>query len=131
MNNRHIAAGLAVAALLAASACEAPREDDTKSASRPSPSADKDTPRDGAGIPKDPTGQDRAAYLDGLRSIDPWFVTAKGEDDAIDNGVNQCSGLDSEKPIRTAQQRFGTPDHPVNEADAAKINELVRRHICP
>jgi ABC-type enterochelin transport system substrate-binding protein len=141
MRPRHTAALTAATLLLTLTACatETPKisSDSTTAEAKgnATPSAaesiDKDAVREAAGIPKDPTGQARTDYLAALKAIDPWFVTDKGEEDAIDNGVNQCSSLDVDKAVWAAQQRFGTPDRPVTEAEASEINQAVRKYICP
>ncbi|MGC5343542.1 hypothetical protein [Streptomyces sp. DT171] len=94
-------------------------------------SVDKDKARRAAGVPKDPTGENRTGYLAAVKAVDPWFVTAKGDEDAIDNGVNQCAGVHGSKAVWLAQQRFGTPDRPVTDAEAKKLNAAVKRYICP
>ncbi|UGY92773.1 hypothetical protein [Streptomyces gobiensis] len=100
-------------------------EDSGEAASSPPAKVD-------SGIPKGPTGQARTGYLDALRAIDPWFVDDKGEEDAIDNGRNQCSSLDGDRAVWSAQKRFGKgPLREVTEAEAKKINEAVRKYICP
>ncbi|MBC9719506.1 hypothetical protein H9Y04_44105 [Streptomyces sp. TRM66268-LWL] len=95
----------------------------------PTASTDWDKLREKAGIPKNPVGDKRATYLAGLKDIDPWLV--RDEEDAVDNGVNQCSSLGGDKAVWAAQQRFGSGTRSVTEAEAKQIIGLVREHICP
>ncbi|SFK73611.1 hypothetical protein [Streptomyces pini] len=86
------------------------------------------TPRPG-GLPPKPTGADREQLLDALREIHPALVA--DPDDAVDNARNQCSGIRSERPVWTAQQRFSTSEHEVSEDEARRINEALRATLCP
>lgn len=131
------AAVAAAALLLPLTACGTDTSDsDTDSkptTAEPAPSKrEDDKAGEHSGLPDAPTGAARKAYLDGLRAIDPFFVDDKGEKDAIDNGRNQCSSLDGDNAVQSAQLRFGKgPEREVTEAEAKQINELVREHICP
>lgn len=80
-------------------------------------------------LPDAPTGADRDGYLDALGAIDQTLVADEGE--AIDNGINQCSGLGGADPTGSAQMRFSTSDFDVSPEQAEQINEAVRTYICP
>lgn len=130
---------LALIAVIAIVAAVSSGDDGEPQAKKPrsgAPSiAERNKAREAAGLTLYPTGDARQQYLDALRSIDPWFVTDKGEMDAIENGVNQCdSGIDGKRPVWSAQQRFGkdgSDGRAVSEAEAEKINEIVVKYICP
>ena len=120
-------AALATAVLLALAACSS--SDGDSSAPEPSSSTDTSSARAAAGLPEDPTGEHRTAYLAALAAIDPALVA--DEEDAIDNGINQCSGLTGADPVNSAIQRFSSSDFQVTEEQAAAINNAVQTHICP
>ncbi|MFF3310494.1 hypothetical protein [Streptomyces sp. NPDC002952] len=101
---------------------------------KPDSIAERNKNRKAAGLPLYPTGQKRSGYIKALRGIDDWFVDDKGEFDAVENGVDQCSGVDGDRAIWSAQQRFGKdgPDgRKVTEAEAQQINKIVVKYICP
>jgi hypothetical protein len=112
-------------------------DDDKPAAKKPAHSdsiAERNKTRKAAGLALYPTGKNKAQYLDALRGLDDWFVDDKGEFDAVENGVDQCSSVDGKRPIWTAQQRFGK-DGPsgrkVTEDEARRINAIVVKYICP
>lgn len=83
------------------------------------------------GIPPEPTGVEREAYLAALKAIDPKLVA--DEDKAIDAGRNQCSSLDggAKDPDNTAAQRFSMGGNTVDEVEAKAINTALRATLCP
>ncbi|RGC68419.1 hypothetical protein C5N14_13615 [Micromonospora sp. MW-13] len=91
-----------------------------------------------AGIPPKPDQATADAYLAALRKIDPEIVGDKDPDRIIDRGRDQCSSIkewpdDEAKLIKFANTRFTSPDHPegFGATKAKKINEVVRKYICP
>ncbi|MFL0393933.1 MULTISPECIES: DUF732 domain-containing protein [Streptomyces] len=115
-------------------------DDDTSatSDSKPRPSAsataDKDSQADterSHGIPPEPTGADRTAYLDAIAAVDPTLTAEP--DKAIDAGRNQCSALDggAQRLDYLAAQRFGNDAHPLTDAQGAELNAALRKTLCP
>ncbi|WKU03747.1 hypothetical protein [Micromonospora sp. HUAS LYJ1] len=91
-----------------------------------------------AGIPPKPDQKTAEAYLAALRKIDPEIVGDKDPDRIIDRGRDQCSTIkgfpdDQAKVIMFVNTRFTSPDHPdgFGDAKAKKINEVVKKYICP
>ncbi|MFF0009990.1 hypothetical protein [Streptomyces sp. NPDC005374] len=127
-----------VAALACAlAACSSPASND-KTTSKPSKSAtakesvkelteeQKDDALADAGIPKEPTGADRAALLRALAAANPDVV--KYEDKAIDAARNQCSAINGggSNLDYVASQRFSYKDVTTTEVQAKQINAALK-----
>ncbi|MFJ2279257.1 hypothetical protein ACIOEZ_34475 [Streptomyces sp. NPDC087866] len=99
----------------------------------------RDAARKAAGIPDEPKGAHRQAYLDALNSIDTRIIKPGKEDQAISRGIDQCSTVksfpnDKAKLAQSALDRFTiTTRLPEisNQATGEKIVAAVRKHICP
>ncbi|MDT0381419.1 DUF732 domain-containing protein [Streptomyces sp. DSM 42041] len=129
---RHLTttAGLALAALTL-TACGADNTPDTKPQPETPAASSPTQPDPGTGIPPEPTGAARDAYLAALEAIDPQLVA--DADKAIDAGRNQCSSLNGggTDPAGTAAARFSMGGNQVSEQQAKAINQALRQTLCP
>lgn len=127
--NRTATAAVLLAALATLTACS--NSDDSKPDTAPATSSstpDKaaaESAAAAAGLPPEPTGQDRADLLAALAAVDPALTT--DEDDAIDAARNQCMAINggADRLEWTAQQRFSGNGHEVTEAEAKEINAAI------
>jgi hypothetical protein len=133
MNTRTAAAAtLAAVALLALTACSSSSDDEADTKPKASASEQeltqeqKDDAAKAAGIPPEPTGEQRQQLLDTLAKAAPDVV--KYEDKAIDAARNQCSALNGggAKVDWTASQRFSYKDVTTTEAQGKAINEALK-----
>ncbi|WP_164720969.1 hypothetical protein [Streptomyces sp. W1SF4] len=100
-------------------------------------SANPDAARSAAGLPAEPKGPQRKAFLDGLNAIDKDIVHGK-DDKAISRGIDTCAAIkahtgDIPKQVEQTNQRWTSPTHPEGhgEAKAAQILAVVHTTICP
>ena len=137
------AAAITATLLLALTACGGEADVDSKPKATPSakPSeisqADRDKAREAAGLPAEPKGAQRQAFIDGLNAIDPDIVHGK-DDKAISRGIDTCGIFkrfpgDRAKQIDQTNKRWISPTHPEGHglATAEKILDLAHKHICP
>ncbi|QKN87585.1 hypothetical protein SEA_HFRANCETTE_59 [Streptomyces phage HFrancette] len=121
------------AALVALTACTTDGTAPAKAAPTPTPTKTTDWAalEKAAGIPPEPTGADRDAYLDAIRAVDPRIV--EDEEKAIDAGRNQCSSLakPNGKENWLAAQRFGNDARPLSDAQGKALNAALRKTLCP
>jgi hypothetical protein len=131
-----IAAALIITSL---TACEDKGDMDSKPAATKSDisQADRDKAREAAGLPAEPKGAQRQAFIDGLNAIDPDVVHGK-EDKAVSRGIDTCGILkrfpgDRAKQIDQSNRRWSSPMHPEGHglAKAAKILDVAHKNICP
>ncbi|MFF4672300.1 hypothetical protein ACFY1C_20985 [Streptomyces sp. NPDC001279] len=118
------------AALLALTACST-GEADVKPLPVPTKTVDHAAAEKAAGIPPEPTGDARDAYLDAIAAVDPQIIV--DEQKAIDAGRNQCSSLakPNGKIDWLAAQRFGNDAHPLTDAQGKALNAALRKTLCP
>ncbi|MFJ9443261.1 hypothetical protein ACIRRH_15525 [Kitasatospora sp. NPDC101235] len=90
-----------------------------------------------SGPPPKPDAATTAAYIAALTAIDPEIVSDKA-DRAVSRGRDQCTSVaewptDQAKLVDLANKRFTSAKHPdgFGPEKAAKILEVVRKHICP
>ncbi|OKJ42289.1 DUF732 domain-containing protein [Streptomyces sp. CB01580] len=118
------------AALLALTACSTGEADVNKPAPVPTKTVDHAAAEKAAGIPPEPTGDARDAYLDAIAAVDPQLVV--DEQKAIDAGRNQCASLKgSKKPGWAAAQRFGNDSRPLTDEQGKALNAALRKTLCP
>ncbi|WP_328962960.1 hypothetical protein [Streptomyces virginiae] len=145
MHRHHItSAAVTAAALLVLTGCSSitsePKPTD-KVASPTAPaattSADPDAARAAAGLPAEPKGPARQAFLDGLNAIDKDIVHGK-DDKAISRGIDTCGLIkdhpkDPAKQIEQTNKRWTSPTHPDGHGQtmAAKILAVTHTAICP
>lgn len=141
---RITAAAITAAALLALTGCSdavtsEPKPDDKviSSPSAASPSADPDAARIAAGLPPEPKGAQRKAFLDGLNAIDKDIVHGK-DDKAISRGIDTCGLVknfpgDLTKQVEQTEKRWTSPTHPDGhgQVKAAQILAVAQAAICP
>ncbi|SCL16327.1 hypothetical protein GA0074692_6863 [Micromonospora pallida] len=138
MRARHVA--VAVVAAIALAGCGSSEETPEATPTTPGAISSEAVEKalEAAGIPPKPDQKTADAYLAALRKIDPDIVGDKDPDRIIDRGRDQCRTIkdwpnDEAKVIMFANTRFTSPDQPngFGEAKAKKINEVVRKHLCP
>jgi hypothetical protein len=129
------AAGLLLATLTACSGDARPDMGVDKP--KAAPSVDADAIREAAGLPKEPKGDQRQAFLDGLNAIDQDIVHGK-EDKAISRGIDTCGIFkrfpgDRAKHIEQTNKRWISANHPDGHGldTAEKILDTAHKHICP
>ncbi|MFI8278539.1 hypothetical protein ACIGBH_27435 [Streptomyces sp. NPDC085929] len=138
MRTHHIAATvLATTVALALTGCSS---DPKPTKAEPAPatqSTNPDAARAAAGLPTEPKGPARQAYLDGLNAIDKDIVHGK-DDKAISRGIDTCGTIksfpgDQAKQAEQTNKRWTSPTHPEGHglATAAKILEVAHTQICP
>ncbi|MGW1938969.1 hypothetical protein [Streptomyces goshikiensis] len=137
MRTHHTVAALtAAAAVLALTGCSSDPKPKTPAAPTTA-SANPDAARSAAGLPPEPKGAQRAAFLTALNAIDKDIVHGK-DDKAISRGIDTC-GLykrfpgDPAKQAEQTNQRWTSPTHPEGHglATAAKILVVAHTTICP
>ncbi|MFD3835324.1 hypothetical protein ACFWWC_03580 [Streptomyces sp. NPDC058642] len=98
----------------------------TKAPSKELTKEQKDGALAAAGIPKEPTGADRAALLRALAAINPDIV--KHEDKAIGAAQNQCGAInrDGQRLDHWAGERFTYRDVTTTEAQGKQINAALK-----
>ncbi|MCX4546926.1 hypothetical protein [Streptomyces sp. NBC_01565] len=137
---------LAAAGLLALTGCSEaitskPKTDPINSPSANAPattaSADPDAARAAAGLPPEPKGAQRKAFLDGLNAIDKDIVHGK-DDKAISRGIDTCGTVknhpgDLAKQVEQTNKRWTSPTHPDGhgQTKAAQILAVSQATICP
>ncbi|QLF83242.1 hypothetical protein QEN62_gp58 [Streptomyces phage AxeJC] len=121
------------AALVALTACTTDGTAPAKAAPTPTPTKTTDWAalEKAAGIPPEPTGADRDAYLAAIKAVDPRIV--EDEEKAIDSGRNQCASLrrGGGKADWAAAQRFGSGSRPLTDEQGAALNAALRKTLCP
>jgi hypothetical protein len=100
-------------------------------------SANPDAARAAAGLPAEPKGAQRQAFLASLNAIDKDIVHGK-DDKAISRGIDTCGTIkrfpgDQAKQAEQTNQRWTSPTHPEGHglATAAKILAAAHTTICP
>lgn len=135
---------LATAGLLTLTGCSSePKPDSKPISSQPAaapaatPSADPDAARAAAGLPPEPKGAQRKAFLDGLNAIDKDIVHGK-DDKAISRGIDTCGLVktfpgDLTKQVEQTNKRWTSPTHPDGhgQVKAAQILAVSQSAICP
>lgn len=98
----------------------------TKAPSKELTKEQKDDALAAAGIPKEPTGADRAELLRALAAANPDVV--KYEDKAIDAARNQCSAMNGGAGNLDflASQRFSYKGVTTTEVQGKQINEALK-----
>ncbi|WP_412074676.1 hypothetical protein ACLF6K_00455 [Streptomyces xanthophaeus] len=148
MRTHHTIATLAAAGLLTLTGCSGavtskPKPDGKpiSSASADAPAAtqsvDPDAARAAAGLPAEPKGAQRKAFLDALNAIDKDIVHGK-DDKAISRGIDTCGAIksfpgDITKQVEQTNKRWTSPTHPEGhgQTKAAQILAVVQAAICP
>ncbi|MFE2243896.1 hypothetical protein ACFXCU_30855 [Streptomyces virginiae] len=148
MRTHHAAALAAVALLLPLTGCaevatSEPKPDDKIATSPPADapaatsSTDPDAARAAAGLPPEPKGPARKAFLDGLNAIDKDIVHGK-DDKAISRGIDTCGIFkrfpgDTAKQVDQTNKRWTSPTHPDGhgQTKAAQILAVAHGAICP
>ncbi|MFE7947398.1 hypothetical protein [Streptomyces sp. NPDC057426] len=141
MRTRHLSAALAAATIvLGITACSsetAPDEPSDKPTAKPTVTVDADAARKAAGLPTEPTGTARQAFLDGLNAIDADIVHGK-DDKAVSRGIDTCGIFkrfpgDKAKQVDQTNKRWTSPTHPDGHglAKAEKILGVAHKNICP
>ncbi|MER6198010.1 hypothetical protein ABT234_11680 [Streptomyces sp. NPDC001586] len=144
MHTPRTPAAIAVAAaLLALTGCSSvtsePKPDDkvVSSPSAAATTADPDAARAAAGLPPEPKGAQRQAFLDGLNAIDRDIVHGK-DDKAISRGIDTCGMIkdhpkDLTKQVEQTNKRWTSPTHPEGHGltKAAQILAVTHTTVCP
>lgn len=149
MRTHHTITLLAAGALLALTGCADPDADhagmsdegkaspSTSSSSAAPRSVDPDAARAAAGLPAEPKGAQRQAFLDGLNAIDKDIVHGK-DDKAISRGIDTCGAIksfpgDITKQVEQTNKRWTSPTHPEGhgQTKAGQILAVVHTTICP
>ncbi|MCX4780070.1 hypothetical protein [Streptomyces sp. NBC_01264] len=144
MRTHHTAAVLLAAAAIALTGCSSEPKPDAMPISSPSPAApastssvDRDAARAAAGLPPEPKGAQRKAFLDGLNAIDKDIVHGK-DDKAISRGIDTCGLVknfpgDLTKQVEQTEKRWTSPTHPDGhgQVKAAQILAVSQAAICP
>lgn len=147
MRTHHTAAAMLAAALLALTGCAegdaAPASTSNEGKERPadapaaSRSVDPDAVRAAVGLPPEPKGAQRQAFLDGLNAIDTDIVHGK-DDKAISRGIDTCGIYkrfpgDAATQVEQTRKRWTSPTHPEGRslATATKILDVAHKNICP
>ncbi|SEG27202.1 hypothetical protein SAMN05216223_104133 [Actinacidiphila yanglinensis] len=138
MRTRIAAAAVAAAALalFCATACssgsgdkDAPPTHATTGAAAPTTSA---APATGSPLPRPPApkGASRQTYLAALKAIDPSL--ASDPDKVVDEGRTQCTEIntDTQTADHLAAERFGSPGHPLTDAQGAAIDAALKLTVC-
>jgi hypothetical protein len=128
---------LAAAGILTLTGCSS----DPKPVPAPAPavtqSPNPDAARSAAGLPPEPKGAQRAAFLAGLNAIDKDIVHGK-DDKAISRGIDTCATIksfpgDQAKQADQVNKRWTSPTHPDGHGltTAAQILTVAHATICP
>jgi ABC-type glycerol-3-phosphate transport system substrate-binding protein len=131
----HIRTAAAAAVILAAALTACSSSDDTTDAgSKPTPKASTSHTPDpaysdamkAAGIPPEPTGDERTALLKALAAVKPDVVTY--EQRAVDASRNQCSAINkgAQRLDWLASQRFTYKTVTTTEAQGKQINQALK-----
>ncbi|MFJ6725932.1 hypothetical protein ACIQPQ_13560 [Streptomyces sp. NPDC091281] len=90
------------------------------------PDPGQDDAMKAAGIPPEPTGDDRLALLETLSSAAPDVV--RYEEKAVDAARNQCGAINggADKLDWLASQRFSYHDVTTTEGQGAKLNAALK-----
>lgn len=134
---------LATAGLLAVTGCTSTETTEPKpdakpaSSSPPKASPNRDAVRAAAGLPPEPKGTARTAFLASLNAIDKDIVHGK-DDKAISRGIDTCGIFkrfpnDQAKQVDQTNKRWISATHPDGHGliKAAKILEVAHKEICP
>ncbi|MFC5801981.1 hypothetical protein [Streptomyces formicae] len=108
------------------------KADTTKSsAPETSSAADNSGAAKAAGLPPEPTGDERSAVLGAIFDVNAKLT--QDEDKAIDAARNQCSALDggATNPDHSAAQRFSYNGVTLTDDDGSHINIGLRKTLCP
>ncbi|MEU6295023.1 hypothetical protein [Streptomyces erythrochromogenes] len=148
MRTHHAAALAAATLLLTLTGCaevvtSEPKPDDKIATSPPAnapaatSSTDPDAARAAVGLPPEPKGPARKAFLDGLNAIDKDIVHGK-DDKAISRGIDTCGIYkrfpgDTAKQVDQTNKRWTSPTHPEGHGltTATKILAVAHKNICP
>jgi hypothetical protein len=141
MRTHHTITTLAAAGLLALTGCTSVTSEPKPAAKPAAPpaatSANPDAARAAAGLPAEPKGAQRQAFLDGLNAIDKDIVHGK-DDKAISRGIDTCGAIksfpgDITKQAEQTNKRWTSPTHPEGhgQTKAAQILAVVHTTICP
>ncbi|MFI0897113.1 hypothetical protein [Streptomyces sp. NPDC020983] len=142
MRIRIAAAAVAAAALLSLTACSSDDKDSgTGSPSTtpattapptasPSPSGTPGDSTGGAGLPGAPDAATQDLVVSSLKKIDP--ALADDPDRTIDSARTQCRTLsgNGDRSGHEAAQRFGSPGHPLTDAQGTAINAALSALLC-
>lgn len=128
MRRTTIVTAFTAIALAALTACTTAEGEVSDSASAPAAPSSPASATISSGMPPKPTGQTRTDLLAALRKVNPVLVV--DEEKALSNARNQCSSINggSTKVDWAAQQRFGTSEHEVSEAEAKAINTAIAEY---
>ncbi|MFJ5804855.1 hypothetical protein [Streptomyces sp. NPDC093093] len=133
---------LATAGLLAVTGCTSTEASKPEAPAKPASSPTTATPnpdarRVAAGLPVEPRGAARTAFLAGLDAIDTDIVHGK-DDKAISRGIDTCGLIkrfpnDKAGQVDQTNKRWISATHPEGHglAKAGKILEVARKNICP
>jgi hypothetical protein len=82
------------------------------------------------GLPTLADGPRKDAFLAAVRAVDP--ALAADPDRAVANGRTQCKRIatDPETADHLTAERFGSPDHPLTDAQGAAINSALKLTLC-
>jgi hypothetical protein len=102
---------------------------DPGTATAPTGTAPVATPGTG-GLPTLADGPRKDAFLAAVRAVDP--ALAADPDRAVANGRTQCKRIatDPETADHLTAERFGSPDHPLTDAQGAAINSALKLTLC-
>jgi hypothetical protein len=122
---------LPAAALLALSACSSGSGDSKATAPAATPSVEVSGIQTPVGVPPEPTGAERAAYLAAVTKAAPTADTDPGR--LISDGLNQCSTLNGpgDPTGHLAAQRFGSDASPVTDEQGLAIDIILLALLCP
>ncbi|WLQ69286.1 hypothetical protein [Streptomyces glycanivorans] len=138
-----VAAGLLLATLTGCEGETASSNDKPAPATSSAPAQltqeQRDAAREAAGLPPEPKGAERQAYLDALNAIDTRIIKPGKEDQAISRGINQCSSIksfpdDRNKLVQLTLERFTITSRlpEISNPDTGgKVLDAVHKHICP
>ncbi|SDN08935.1 hypothetical protein [Actinacidiphila guanduensis] len=101
----------------------------TAPATAPTGTAPVATPGTG-GLTTLADGPRKDAFLAAVRAVDP--ALAADPDRALANGRTQCKRIatDPETADHLTAERFGSPDHPLTDAQGAAINSALKLTLC-
>jgi len=126
------AAVLAAAVLtLGATACSSGGGHDKDAAGKDPGTATAPVATPGTGgLPTLADGPRKDAFLAAVRAVDP--ALAADPDRALANGRTQCKRIatDPETADHLTAERFGSPDHPLTDAQGAAINSALKLTLC-
>ncbi|MEW1862747.1 hypothetical protein OG896_22060 [Streptomyces sp. NBC_00669] len=137
MRTRIAAAAVAAAALATFCATACSSSSDDKNASDKATTAAPTTtgsagPSTGAAVPRPPapSGVNRQTYLAALKAIDPSLAADPNQ--VIDQGRTQCTEIngDPQTADHLAAERFGSPGHPLTDAQGAAIDAALKLTVC-